>query len=241
MFKEIFRKHQLISYFILTYISSWLLLLPYMLTGNEQTCGIFIIIGIFCPALVNILLSRIISPMRSDNYSSKRRITFFITWVIATVIFTFNVKTSSGIDSPVAIVFYAIISLLPAFVLSSVFSRYSGVRKSLSSLLRPKGNAGWYIFALLVIPFIRIISIPLTRMLGLDPINEPSLQDSAARVTVLIAVSFFYGLVFTGGLNEETGWTGFALPRLQTRFNPLISPCRLQDYGIQTRILLSVH
>ncbi|MBN1340266.1 MAG: CPBP family intramembrane metalloprotease [Bacteroidales bacterium] len=223
MFKEVLRKHQLISFFFLTYLASWLLLLPYMLTGNEQAYGIFIIIAIFCPALVNILLSRIISPLRHDNYSSKRRITFLITWIIASVIFTFNVKTSSGIESPVAIVFYAIVSFLPALVLSSVFSRYTEVRKSLSSLLRPKGSTSWYIFAILVIPIIRIISLPLTRMLGLDPINEHSLNGSTVQIAVLVSVSFFYGLVFTGGLNEETGWTGFALPRLQGRFNPLIS------------------
>jgi len=36
-------------------------------------------------------------------------------------------------------------------------------------------------------------------------------------------VLFLYGLVFTGGLNEETGWSGFALPRLQARFSPFIS------------------
>jgi membrane protease YdiL (CAAX protease family) len=232
MVREFLKKYQLISFFILTYISSWLLMLPYMLTRNEQAFGIFIIIGIFFPALVNILLSSIISHSRSYNYSSKRRMTFFITWIIATVIFTFNVKTSSEIDSPAAIVFYAIVALLPAFVLSSVFSKYSEVRKSLSSLLKPKGKAGWYIFALLVIPFIRIISIPLTRIAGLDPINEPSVHGSTAQVAVLVAVSFFYGIVFTGGLNEETGWTGFALPRLQARFSPLLSSIILWFFWI---------
>jgi len=240
MLKKILRKHQLISFFILTYISSWLLLLPYMLTRDEQSYGILIIIGIFCPALGNIFLSRIISQTRTDKFSNKRRITFFGTWIIATIIFTFNVKASSEIESPVAIVFYAIVSLLPAFVLSSVFSKYSEIRKSLSSLLKPEGKAIWYIFALLVIPFIRIISLPLSRLAGLEPISEPELSGNIVQVAGLIASSFFYGLVFTGGLNEETGWTGFALPRLQARFNPLITSIILWFFWILWHIPMQI-
>lgn len=223
MIREKIRQHQLILFFVLTYVSSWLFLLPYMLTGDEQSFGILVIAGIFCPALVNILLSRIISPLSLDNYSKKRRVTFFVTWIIATAIFTFNVRISSGIESPVAIVFYGIAALFPACVVGSVFSRYSEVRKSLSSLLKPRGNAGWYIFALLVIPLIRVISLPLTRMVGLEPIYEPNYSTSIVQIVGLIVISFLYGFVFTGGLNEEVGWTGFALPRLQARFSPLIS------------------
>ena len=193
---------------------------------------ILVIAGIFCPALVNILLSRITSPRPLDNNSKKRRITFFVSWVIATGIFTFNADTSSGIESPVAIVFYGIVALFPSCVVGSVFSRYSEVRKSLSSLLKPRGNAGWYIFALLVIPLLRVISIPLTKMVGLDPIYEPNYPGNIVQIAGLIAASFFYGFVFTGGLNEETGWTGFALPRLQARFSPLISSMILWFFWI---------
>lgn len=232
MIKEKLGRHQLISFFIVTYASSWLLLLPYMLTGDEQSFGILVIAAIFCPALVTILLSRAISPIPTDSYSRKRRITFFVAWIIATAIFTLNVKFSSGIESPIAIVFYAIVALFPAFVLGSVFSKYSEVRNSLSSLLKPKGSAILYIFALLIIPLIRVISIPLTSIIGLEPIYEPHYSGNFVQITGLIAASFFYGLVFTGGLNEETGWTGFVLPRLQTHFSPAISSIILWFFWI---------
>jgi membrane protease YdiL (CAAX protease family) len=221
--KEKIKQHQLISFFVFTYLGTWLLLLPFILTGDEQTFGILVIVGIFCPALFNIIISRIINPTPDDNLRKKRRITFLVTLIIATVIFTFNVKTTSGIESPVAIVIFAILSLLPAFVLASVFSKYRTVRKSLSSLLKPKGRICWYLFALLIIPVIRIVSIPITQLLELDMIYEPTHNENIFQLVGLIIVSFFYGLVFTGGLNEETGWTGFALPRLQARFSPLIA------------------
>ena len=34
---------------------------------------------------------------------------------------------------------------------------------------------------------------------------------------------FLYTLFFAGGLNEEGGWTGLALPGLQARFSPLVA------------------
>ena len=159
MLKEKIKQHQLISFFLLTYLSTWIFLLPFLLTGDEQSFGILVIVGIFCPALINIIISRIIEPVPSENTRMKKRVTFLVTWIIATVIFTFNVKTTSEIESPVAIVFYAIVGLLPAIVLASVFSKFPGVRKSLSSLLKPKGFVRWYIFALLFAPVIKLISI----------------------------------------------------------------------------------
>jgi membrane protease YdiL (CAAX protease family) len=232
MLREKIKQYQLISFFVFAYLGTWLLLLPFLLTGNEQAFGILVMVGIFCPAFLNIIISRIINPITDDIDPNKRRITFLVAWIIATVIFTLNVKTTSGIESPVAIVFYAILGILPALVLASVFSKYSSVRESLSSLLKPKGWVGWYLFALLIIPLIRIISVPITRLLGLEAIDEPDNSGNISQLIGLIAVTFFYGLVFTGGLNEETGWTGFALPRLQARFSPLISSIVLWFFWI---------
>jgi membrane protease YdiL (CAAX protease family) len=223
MIRRFVKEHQLIFFFGFTYLATWLLLLPFLLTGNEQAYGILVLIGIFCPAFVSIIISRVHSPAPKQNPRSRRRITFLVTWAVATVIFTLNVQTTSGIESPIAVVFYAIVGLLPAFVMASVFSKFPAIRKSLTSLINPKGHMGWYLFALLIIPIIRLISIPITHQLGLDPIYEPDRIDELSRLIGLVAVSFLYGFVFTGGLNEETGWTGFALPRLQAGYSPLIA------------------
>jgi len=203
-----------------------------MVTGNEQIFGILVIIGIFCPALANILISRFISSKRENKTNGRRLIIFFVTWIIGTLIFSYNVETTSGIESPAVFLLFAILGLLPAFVIASVFSNYSSVRKSLSSLLKPKGHYGWYLFALFIVPAIRIVSIPLTQLFGLEEIDDPNPEGNILELAGMIAVSFFYGLVFTGGLNEETGWTGFALPRLQTRFSPFISSMVLWFFWI---------
>jgi membrane protease YdiL (CAAX protease family) len=38
-----------------------------------------------------------------------------------------------------------------------------------------------------------------------------------------MAIIFFLYSVIFGGLSEEPGWRGYALPRLHARFNPLVS------------------
>ena len=238
--KEWIKQHQLSAFFLLTYLTTWLFILPYIVTGDEQTFGIFVLIGIFGPAFINIIISRIIEPVPDENLFKKRCVTFLVTWIIATVIFTLNIKTTSEIESPVAIVFYAIVGLLPAFVLASVFSKFPGVRKSLFSLLKPKGHLWWYVFALLFAPVIKLVSIPIANLLDMEVISEPDQISDLIELVVLISVSFLYGLVFTGGLNEETGWTGFALPRLQTRYNPFIASIVLWFFWIVWHIPMQI-
>jgi len=236
----IIKEHQLISFFVLTYLTTWLLLLPFFLTGDEQTFGILGLVGIFCPALVNILISRIITPVSDENPRGRRCITFLVTWITATAIFTLHVETTSGIASPFAIVFYAIIGLLPAFVLASVFSKFPAIRKGLSSIINPKGHAGWYLFALLMPWGIKLISIPITNQLGWGIIYEPDRVSGISYLLGLVAMSFLYGIIFAGGLNEETGWTGFALPRLQLSFSPLIASIILWFFWILWHIPMQI-
>jgi membrane protease YdiL (CAAX protease family) len=238
--RSIVTEHQLVSFFVLTHLGTWLLALPFFLMGENPISGILALVGLFCPAFANILISRAITPVTDENPRAKRRIAFWVTLIAATAIFALHVETTSGIASPVAIVFYAIIGLLPAIVLASTFSRLPAVRKSLSSIISPKGHVGWYLFALLMPWVTKLIGIPITNRLGWEPIYEPDLVASIPSLVGLIAVSFFYMLVFAGGLNEETGWTGLALPRLQSRFSPLVASMILWFFWILWHIPFQV-
>ncbi|WP_190258876.1 CPBP family intramembrane glutamic endopeptidase [Pelotomaculum schinkii] len=44
-----------------------------------------------------------------------------------------------------------------------------------------------------------------------------------APLYLTIPVSFIWAMFFNGSLGEEAGWRGFALPRLQQRFSPLVA------------------
>ena len=229
---ELIKKYQLTSFFIFTNLFTWLLFLPFLLTGDEQTFGVFVILGLFGPAIINIYISRLISSEPSDNKKQIRNLIFFIVWIISTTVFTLQVATSSGIQTPIAIVFFAILGLLPAYVYASSLSKYKSVSTSLISLLKPKGHFGYYMFALLMPPVIKLISMPLSNFLNLNVLSEPSPISSSAELIGIILVSFAYGFFFTGGLNEEVGWTGFALPRLQRLVNPFTASIILWFFWI---------
>jgi membrane protease YdiL (CAAX protease family) len=47
-----------------------------------------------------------------------------------------------------------------------------------------------------------------------------------------VAVSFLYTAIAAGGINEETGWTGFALPGLQRHHSPLVATVILWFFWI---------
>ena len=40
---------------------------------------------------------------------------------------------------------------------------------------------------------------------------------------IIISLTFLHGFFYAGGINEESGWRGFALPRLQKNYCPLIA------------------
>jgi len=72
----------------------------------------------------------------------------------------------------------------------------------------------WYAVAMFVPITMAFLAIGLNALLGNDlPDFAPASQLS----------TIFLVCVFTGALGEELGWRGTALPRLQARWNPLIS------------------
>lgn len=230
--RRIVIENQLLSFFSLTYFTSWLLFLPVFLMGDQQAYGILALIGLFCPALINIFVSRIITNKSVENPRSRRAIAFFLAWILSTAVFSFHVEITSGIGSPFAVIIYAVIALIPASIIAAVYSKFPTVRASLSSILHPRGHIVWYLFALLLPWIVKWISVPITNRLGWQTLSMPDPVHGTLRLFEWISVSFMYILLFAGGLNEEAGWTGFALPRLQARWNPLIASVFLWFFWI---------
>jgi len=74
----------------------------------------------------------------------------------------------------------------------------------------------------LIYPGILLLSVWITRMLGGEgPSTLDTLGFKAAAIAVFL--EFLRGFFMTGGINEESGWRGFALPRLQARYSVLAS------------------
>jgi membrane protease YdiL (CAAX protease family) len=149
-------------------------------------------------------------------------IAFVLVWILANLIIIGYLTVYQQMDLSIRLVMVcAITGILPAFVGSSIFSRVPGVRDQLRTYIQPRGSVGYYLLALVLIPAIWLLGNLLSRALGTEaPFSRyPTVDLKLLGMAVLF---FFYNVVYAG-LSEEPGWRGFALPRLQAKFNPLVS------------------
>jgi len=220
---EYLKRHQLVAYFILTYVFTWTLLIllqPLFLEGRKIVAPL-ISLGIFGPALVSIGLSAILEPRPRQGSRKPAVIAFIVVWILASLIITTELVVIEKMDlSTPLIVVSAITGLLPAFVASSAFSTIPGVRALLRTYRKPRGAFGYYLLALVLFPAIWLLGNVLSRALGMEvPLSSYPVD---VKLLGMIILSFLYNICYSG-LSEEPGWRGFALPRLQAKFNPLVS------------------
>ena len=105
---------------------------------------------------------------------------------------------------------------ISALILSWILGGWSEVKHLLSGFTRWKVGLFWYFAAAFL--FLGPLAFALVyRALG----NEsPGIQPGTTLA--FISGQLFFNL-FSGPLSEEAGWRGFALPRLQARYNALVS------------------
>src|SRR6266478_4597921 len=106
--------------------------------------------------------------------------------------------------------------VVAGFVMTAVVSGKAGVRHLLRRFVLWRVGTVWYLLALLGIPALYFASIVLV------PGAIASFKAPALSMAVLYPVLFLVVMVLDGPLLEEPGWRGFALPRLQTRWGPLL-------------------
>jgi membrane protease YdiL (CAAX protease family) len=112
-------------------------------------------------------------------------------------------------------------SAIPAWIVSTAFSRDGGIRATMRSLLTPRPIA-WHLVALCLFPALLLLGAIVTRIHG-GAFPQPRLAGTGLSYALLAVVEFGYAFFAGGGVSEELGWRGFLLPRLQDRFSPLIA------------------
>ncbi len=112
-----------------------------------------------------------------------------------------------------------------AVIVAGKLQGRKGVRALFRKLLIARVGFRWYAFAVFGIAGICIAAILLTNRLGplpAVPVLSQNMPPDSRPVEILIGIAFYF--LLTGILNgEELAWRGFALPRLQAKYNALFS------------------
>jgi len=219
----------LIAFYILSFGISWALWLPWIVLRNDIS-EIIGGVGVFGPAFACVITARLLPARTQFAFFRYPWIAFVIAWGLSTWVLA--AYSPAAASAPITLVIFAFLALPPAYVISSAFSGPPGVRATLSSLIRPPGRWVWYLIALLIPPTTRLLSAYLSRIMGCELLSNPPLPANPLDLAGAVGIVFLYTILYAGGLNEEVGWTGFALPRLNARFSPLIASIVLWFFWI---------
>lgn len=100
-----------------------------------------------------------------------------------------------------------------AFFMTALTQGRAGVRRLLQRLTCWDVGVRWYLVALLLIPLIELL---FTAAVTGPEVFRALTPSALALYPAAFGAHFIFGPLF-----EETGWRGFALPRMQQRFGPL--------------------
>ena len=103
-----------------------------------------------------------------------------------------------------------------ALIVAGIIGGMAEVRRLLSGLTRWNVGLRWYLAAAFL--FLGPLATALIYIALGNPISAPQPVPTAAGWLGLLVFS-----LFSGPIAEELGWRGFALPRLQTKYNALVS------------------
>jgi membrane protease YdiL (CAAX protease family) len=181
-------------------------------------------LAVYSPVLAGMFVTRQILPNQSPVSTRNRRLAFWIVWLVGLFVYALDLRLGSSGEVlgwiPLLIISIPV-AFLPASVVSSAFSQVTSLREYLSTLIHPRGNWGWYLVALLTFPVTAFLGMVITQLMtGEDMFSDLSISPCI----LLAALATFARVVFyTGGINEEGGWRGFAQRQLQTSYSPVVA------------------
>ncbi len=215
-----FKRHPTAWFFVFAFLISWIgwFLAPNLAPLGPHLVAFVSLVGSYGPAFSAIIISAVVDPEPSDASVTKRRIVFVVVLVVAFLIQLLATYSVGGEIVDQTVLFGLFGAVMAAYVVSCVYHPRRGVAQLFAGLKRVSVRSVWVWIALLL-PFVWQFLGALVDF-GLGGKELLSLTP-----TVFAALVAYYPFIvfFGGGLNEEPGWRGFVVPRLQRTLSPLVA------------------
>ena len=219
------KDHQVTAFFMVTFAISWGLGFSYIAVSK----GIFWLAPLvpiaFCgPALAGIIISALSNTKPRQGTKRANWIAFLVAWVVCVLVFLANNTFINHAPFSPIMFGFTFVSVVPvAFVISMAYSRIPAVKLYLASLIRLRSVWGWFLLAAVLNPSLVLLSILISYLLGRQLFTSHHFPAAGFMLIDLIAIKFLYQLLFFNATGEESGWRGFALPRMQSLTSPLVA------------------
>jgi len=118
---------------------------------------------------------------------------------------------------PIVFIPYFLGPSMAGLLLTGIVQGRAGFCELLSRMLKWRVSLRWYAVALLTAP---LVVTPILLLLSLtSPVFLPDILTTANKVSLVVS-GLLIALIF-GGILEELGWTGFAIPGLRRNYSVL--------------------
>ena len=222
----VFQEKALPLYLGGAFLISWIFwfIEPLLRSSDPVAAAFFIQFGAYGPVLAAMLVAALGSGQRIPAPLGRRLLATGLALAAAVYVnwslFSHLLESGAGaIDWGLAV----IATLMPGWILFNTNARLPGVRALLHPLTRWQTNPLWFFIALFLMLSLSVTGVLLVSLFSGQPLfawTEAFLASESLRNLPLV---FLATALYGGPLGEEAGWRGFALPRLQKRFDPLLA------------------
>jgi membrane protease YdiL (CAAX protease family) len=112
---------------------------------------------------------------------------------------------------------------IAAIIVAGMVEGEDGVRQLLSPLKKWRVGIQWYVIVLLGPSVMMISSVYLYHLISKESGILESVRISSMLGSHFVALLIIFIYQFSIIWGEEIGWRGYALPRLQTRYHPILA------------------
>src|SRR6266852_1543589 len=189
------------AYLILSFALTWSVWIPVLLASRRhEQLGDLLIIGTFGPSVAAILFS--CRGVRVPSKLSSQFVCFGLTLLVCWAVLIGHASLWDELRlSFGAKLLLLLPSVIPAWIVSTAFSRDGGIRATMRTLLVPRPLV-WHAVALFLFPVLLLLTATATRIQG-GALHQPKVVGSGPSYFLLVLVEFGYALFVGGGVSEE--------------------------------------